>query len=160
LLIVAKNEATHIHLAEQLVAKKVERIYEAIVHGVIDHENGLVDAPIGRDPKDRQKMRIVDQGKPAITHFHVLKRFKNFTKIKCKLEAGRKHHNRGHMKYIGHALAEEAKYGTRKTFDIGGQALHARSIGSTHPTTKEWMHFKEEAPSKFQELMTQVGKMY
>ncbi|WP_029270622.1 RluA family pseudouridine synthase [Virgibacillus alimentarius] len=160
LLIVAKNEATHIHLAEQLVAKKVERIYEAIVHGVIDHENGLVDAPIGRDPKDRQKMGIVDQGKPAITHFHVLKRFKNFTHIKCQLETGRTHQIRVHMKYIGHPLAGDPKYGPRKTFDIGGQALHARSIGFTHPTTKEWMHFKAEAPSKFKELLTQLEKMY
>src|SRR5699024_9413329 len=102
LLVVAKHEQAHIHLAEQLAAQKVERRYEAVVHEVIEHEHGLVDAPIGRDPKNRQKMAVVDQGKPAVTHFHVLHRYKNHTHIACHLETGRTHQIRVHMKYIGH----------------------------------------------------------
>ncbi|MGY0692316.1 RluA family pseudouridine synthase [Virgibacillus sp. FSP13] len=160
LLVVAKNDLAHASLAEQLQAKDVERKYEAIVHGVIEHENGLIDAPIGRDPKDRQKMGIVEEGKPAVTHFKVLNRYQHFTHVECQLETGRTHQIRVHMKYIGYPLVGDPKYGPRKTLNIDGQALHAKILGFTHPRTKEWLYFQVNAPKVFQDLLTQIEKKY
>ena len=105
LLMVAKNDLAHEHLVNQLVEKSVTRKYTAIVHGVIPHEYGTIDAPIGRDPKDRQSMSVVDNGKQAVTHFNVLDRYKDFTLVECELETGRTHQIRVHMKYIGFPLA-------------------------------------------------------
>jgi len=160
LLVVAKNDQSHLSLAEQLANREIERRYEAIVHGVIDHEEGMIDAPIGRDPKDRQKMGVVDDGKPAITHFHVLQRFANFTHVECQLETGRTHQIRVHMKYINHPLVGDPKYGLRKTLKIDRQALHDRSLGFKHPTTGQWMSFEEEPPCAFKELLDTMDKMY
>ncbi|MEW9676545.1 RluA family pseudouridine synthase [Lentibacillus sp. L22] len=159
LLVVAKNDQAHASLVEQLQAKDVERKYEAVVHGVIAHEHGVIDAPIARDPKDRQKMGIVEQGKPAVTHFKVLRRYDRFTHVECQLETGRTHQIRVHMRYIGFPLVGDPKYGPRKTLDIGGQALHARVLGFTHPKTKEWLRFEVEAPAVFQNLLKQIEKM-
>ncbi|WLV25700.1 RluA family pseudouridine synthase [Aciduricibacillus chroicocephali] len=159
LLVVAKNDKAHASLAEQLSEKTIERKYEAIVHGIIEHETGLIDAPIARDPKDRQRMGVVQGGKPAVTHFHVLERFENFTYVECRLETGRTHQIRVHMRYIGHPLAGDPKYGPRKTLDIGGQALHARDIGFDHPSTGEFMRFSVQAPQYFQDLLTRLDKM-
>lgn len=160
LLVVAKNDMAHSGLAEQLEAKDMERTYEAIVHGVIDHENGLIDAPIGRDPNNRQKMGIVDNGKPAVTHFHVINRYKNFTHVDCRLETGRTHQIRVHMKYIEFPLVGDPKYGQRKTLETNGQALHAKSLGFNHPRTGEWKEFTAEAPDYFQKLLEEIEKMY
>ncbi|HAM82174.1 MAG TPA: RluA family pseudouridine synthase [Ornithinibacillus sp.] len=160
LLVVAKNDKAHSSLAGQLANKDVERKYEAIVHGVINHDSGMVDAPIGRDPNDRQRMAVVDNGKHAVTHFHVLERFKEYTYVECRLETGRTHQIRVHMRYIGYPLVGDPKYGPRKTFDIGGQALHAKVLGFTHPTTGEWLHFEVDAPPYFQELLTKLEKIY
>ncbi|GAA0612893.1 RluA family pseudouridine synthase [Virgibacillus siamensis] len=160
LLVVAKNDSAHSGLAEQLASKDVERKYEAIVHGVIDHETGMIDAPIGRDPSHRQRMGVVDNGKSAVTHFRVLKRFANFTHIECQLETGRTHQIRVHMRYIDFPLAGDPKYGPRKTLEIDGQALHAKSLGFTHPDTNEWMHYEVGAPEYFQQLLDQLEKMY
>lgn len=159
LLVVAKNDQAHASLVEQLQAKDVERKYEAVVHGVIAHEHGVIDAPIARDPKDRQKMGFVEQGKPAVTHFKVLRRYDRFTHVECQLETGRTHQIRVHMRYIGFPLVGDPKYGPRKTLDIGGQALHARVLGFTHPKTKEWLRFEVEAPAVFQNLLKQIEKM-
>ena len=101
LLMVAKNDLAHESLVNQLVEKTVTRSYIALVHGVIPHDNGTIDAPIGRDPKDRKKMTVIEGGKHAVTHFKVLRRFKDFTLIECRLETGRTHQIRVHMKYIG-----------------------------------------------------------
>ncbi|TFJ94577.1 RluA family pseudouridine synthase [Lentibacillus salicampi] len=155
LLVVAKNDETHIHLAEQLSAKEMERQYEAIVHGVIEHETGMIDAPIGRDPNDRKKMGIVGNGKSAITHFRVLNRYRDFTHVECQLETGRTHQIRVHMKYIGFPVVGDPKYGQRKTRAVGGQALHAKSLAFKHPTTNEQLHFEVEAPAYFQELLSE-----
>ena len=160
LLVVAKKDLAHRNLAEQLANKKVERKYEAIVHGVIEHEEGMIDAPIGRDPKDRQKMGVVESGKSAITHFGVLKRFPKYTHIECQLETGRTHQIRVHMTYINHPLVGDPKYGIRKTLNTNGQALHARSLGFLHPRTEEWMNFEVEPPVYFKELLTKLDKMY
>lgn len=160
LLVVAKTDLAHESLAEQLSSKKVERKYEAVVHGVIEHETGMIDAPIGRDPKDRQKMGIVNNGKPAVTHFSVLNRYVHYTHVECKLETGRTHQIRVHFRYIGFPLVGDPKYGPRKTLDVGGQALHAKSLGFTHPRTKEWLQFEVEPPQIFKDLLEQIQKMY
>ena len=129
LLMVAKNDVAHRGLVEQLMDKTVKRKYTALVHGNIPHDYGTIDAPIGRNKKDRQSMDVVDDGKEAVTHFNVLEHFNDYTLIECQLETGRTHQIRVHMKYIGFPLVGDPKYGPRKTLDIGGQALHAGVIG-------------------------------
>jgi 23S rRNA pseudouridine1911/1915/1917 synthase len=153
LLMVAKNDLAHESLVNQLVAKTVTRKYRAIVHGIIPHDYGTVDAPLARDTKDRQSMTVVDNGKHAVTHFQVLERFKDFTLVECQLETGRTHQIRVHMKYIGFPLAGDPKYGPRKTLDIGGQALHAGVLGFNHPRTNEYLEFEAPLPEYFVELL-------
>lgn len=160
LIVAAKHDQSHVFLAEQLANKEVERKYEAIVHGVIDHEEGLIDAPIGRDPKNRQNMGVVDNGKQAITHFSVLKRFSDYTHVECQLETGRTHQIRVHMTYINHPIVGDPKYGFRKTFNTNGQALHAKSLGFLHPRTKEWMNFEVKPPKYFEELLAKLDIIY
>ncbi|MCM3706122.1 MULTISPECIES: RluA family pseudouridine synthase [Cytobacillus] len=153
LLMVAKNDVAHESLVNQLMNKTVTRKYRAIVHGVIPHDYGTIDAPIARDPKDRQSMSVVDNGKHAVTHFQVIERFKDFTLVECQLETGRTHQIRVHMKYIGYPLAGDPKYGPRKTLDIGGQALHAGVLGFEHPRSGEYLEFEAPAPAYFKELV-------
>ncbi|MRH42187.1 RluA family pseudouridine synthase [Aquibacillus halophilus] len=159
LLMVAKNDLAHVSLVNQLKDKTVKRSYQAIVHGDITHEYGTIDAPIGRDPKDRQKMAVIDGGRNAVTHFEVLQRFETFTHVKCVLETGRTHQIRVHMKYIGFPLAGDPKYGPRKTLEVEGQALHAEVLGFEHPRTKEWMEFSVEPPEDFQDILKMLSKM-
>jgi len=156
LLMVAKNDLAHESLVNQLVAKSVTRKYKAIVHGVIPHDFGTVDAPLGRDTKDRQSMTVVDHGKHAVTHFHVLERFKDFTFVECQLETGRTHQIRVHMKYIGYPLAGDPKYGPKKTLDINGQALHAGVLGFNHPRTGEYLEFEAPLPDDIELLLNQL----
>ncbi|MEH7084544.1 RluA family pseudouridine synthase [Neobacillus drentensis] len=156
LLMVAKNDLAHESLVNQLVAKSVTRKYKAIVHGVIPHDFGTVDAPLGRDTKDRQSMTVVDHGKHAVTHFHVLERFKDFTFVECQLETGRTHQIRVHMKYIGYPLVGDPKYGPKKTLDINGQALHAGVLGFNHPRTGEYLEFEAPLPEDIELLLNQL----
>ncbi|MDM5189597.1 RluA family pseudouridine synthase [Bacillus sp. DX4.1] len=158
LLMVAKNDMAHESLVNQLVAKTVTRRYKAIVHGVIPHDKGTIDAPIGRDKKDRQSMTVEDKGKNAVTHFHVLERFNNFTLVECRLETGRTHQIRVHMKYIGFPLAGDPKYGPKKTMDINGQALHAGILGFNHPRTGEYIEFEAPIPQVFEEVLNDLRK--
>ena len=109
LLMVAKNDVAHVSLVDQLVKKTVTRKYTALVHGRIPHDKGTIDAPIGRDKKERQSMAVVDNGKHAVTHFRVLERFAKFTLVECQLETGRTHQIRVHMKYIGYPLSWRSK---------------------------------------------------
>lgn len=153
LLMVAKNDLAHESLVNQLVAKTVTRKYKALVHGHIPHDYGTIDAPLGRDTRDRQSMTVVDNGKHAVTHFHVIERFKDFTFVECQLETGRTHQIRVHMKYIGFPLAGDPKYGPRKTMDINGQALHAGLLGFNHPRTGEYIEFEAPLPAEFVELL-------
>ncbi|KAF0820291.1 MULTISPECIES: RluA family pseudouridine synthase [unclassified Cytobacillus] len=157
LLMVAKNDMAHESLVNQLMNKTVTRKYRAIVHGIIPHDYGTIDAPIARDPKDRQSMSVVDNGKHAVTHFQVLERFKDFTLVECQLETGRTHQIRVHMKYIGFPLAGDPKYGPRKTLDIGGQALHAGVLGFKHPRSGEYLEFEAPAPDYFKELVDNLA---
>ncbi|WP_020059230.1 RluA family pseudouridine synthase [Bacillus sp. 123MFChir2] len=158
LLMVAKNDMAHEALVNQLVEKTVTRRYQAIVHGVIPHDKGTIDAPIGRDKQDRQSMTVDEKGKHAVTHFRVLERFNNFTHVECQLETGRTHQIRVHMKYIGYPLAGDPKYGPKKTFDINGQALHAGILGFIHPRTGEYLEFEAPAPQIFADLLNDLRK--
>ncbi|WHY88017.1 RluA family pseudouridine synthase [Neobacillus novalis] len=158
LLMVAKNDMAHESLVNQLVEKTVTRKYMAIVHGVIPHDFGTIDAPLGRDTKDRQSMTVVDHGKHAVTHFHVIERFKDFTFVECQLETGRTHQIRVHMKYIGYPLAGDPKYGPKKTLDIDGQALHAGVLGFIHPRTGEYLEFEAPLPDDIERLLAQLRK--
>ncbi|MFT4413491.1 RluA family pseudouridine synthase [Fredinandcohnia humi] len=159
LLMVAKNDFAHESLVNQLVAKTVTRKYKAIVHGVIPHDHGTIDAPIGRDKRDRQSMAVTDENsKEAITHFNVLERFKDYSFIECQLETGRTHQIRVHMKYIGYPLVGDPKYGPKKTLEIGGQALHAGLLGFVHPRTSEYIEFEAPLPTDFEDLLDKLKR--
>ena len=160
LLMVAKNDMAHESLVNQLVAKTVSRRYIALVHGEIPHEKGKVDAPVGRDPKDRKKMAVVEGGKHAITHFEVLARYQGYTLVECRLETGRTHQIRVHMRYIGFPLAGDPQYGPKKTLGTPyGQYLHASVLGFTHPKTGEDMEFKAPLPDYFEEVLKSLGTL-
>ena len=158
LLMVAKNDMAHESLVNQLVAKTVTRRYKAIVHGVIPHDKGTIDAPIARDKKERQSMTVDENGKNAVTHFQVLERFKDFTLVECRLETGRTHQIRVHMKYIGYPLAGDPKYGPKKTLDMNGQALHAGILGFDHPRTGEYIQFEAPIPEVFEDELNILRK--
>ncbi|UOB21328.1 RluA family pseudouridine synthase [Macrococcus armenti] len=158
LLMIAKNDIAHRGLVDQLVDKSVTRKYTALVHGVIPHEFGTIDAPIGRNQKDRQEMAIVDDGKNAVTHFNVLETFDKYTLVECVLETGRTHQIRVHMKHIGFPLVGDPKYGPKKTMDIGGQALHAGVLGFEHPVTGEYIEKTAPLPEYFEELLSKLRK--
>ena len=153
LLMIAKNDKTHDFLAKQLNEKTVHRKYIALVWGVINNDTGTIDAPIGRDNLDRKKMAVVSGGKEAITHFKVLKRYKNATLIELKLETGRTHQIRVHMNYIGYPVVNDPVYGRRKLIDNTGQCLHAKELGFIHPTTKKYMEFSCELPVCFTNIL-------
>ena len=157
LLMVAKNNEAHNILAEELARKETTRKYWALVWGVINHDTGTIDAPIGRDPQDRKKMCVTaTNSKPAITHFRVLERYKNATLIELNLETGRTHQIRVHMNYIGHPVVNDPVYGRRKLLDETGQCLHAKTLGFKHPTTGEYMEFDSELPECFINIMEQL----
>ncbi|MCL1630926.1 RluA family pseudouridine synthase [Sporolactobacillus sp. CPB3-1] len=159
LLMVAKTDAAHRSLAAQLKAKTTKRQYLAIVHGSLSHNEGTIDAPIGRSDKDRKKMAVTEKNsKSAITHFKVLERFEDYTYISCRLETGRTHQIRVHMAYIGHPLAGDPKYGPRKTLPIHGQALHASELGFIHPVTNQVMLFQAPLPEDMEQLLDGLRK--
>ena len=158
LLMIAKNDDAHIKLAEELKDKKSLRKYWAIVHGNLPNDRGVIEAPIGRSEKDRKKQAVTAKGKPAVTRFHVLERFGNYTLVELQLETGRTHQIREHMAYIGHPVAGDEVYGPRKTLKGHGQFLHARTLGFTHPKTGEVMEFTAEAPAIFQETLEKLRK--
>lgn len=157
LLVAVKNNKAHRNLAEQFKNKEsTTRKYYAIVVGNISHNLGKINAPIGRDPSNRQKMAVVEGGKEAITHFKVLERFKNFTLIECTLETGRTHQIRVHMSYIGHSILNDPLYGSKKQTTDYGQYLHAKTLGFVHPVTKEVMQFDSELPTEFVEKLDEL----
>ncbi|WP_031516124.1 RluA family pseudouridine synthase [Desulfofalx alkaliphila] len=151
LLVVAKNDSAHTHLAQQLKEHKVIRKYLALVHGNIKSDVGTIDAPIGRDPKERQRMAVVHKNsKAAVTHFTVKERFGRYTLVECQLETGRTHQIRVHMAYIKHPVVGDAKYGGQtKAFKLTGQLLHAMFLSFKHPRTGEQIEFKSPLPKHF-----------
>ncbi|HBV04275.1 MAG TPA: RluA family pseudouridine synthase [Staphylococcus sp.] len=159
LLMVAKNDIAHRGLVEQLVDKTVTREYTALVHGHIPHEFGTIEAPIGRNPKERQEMAIVDDGKEAVTHFNVIEKFDQYTLVNCQLETGRTHQIRVHMKHIGYPLVGDPKYGRKKTLDLGGQALHAGLLGFGHPITGKYIEKEAPLPEYFEALIEKLRKI-
>lgn len=155
LLLVAKNDMAHVDLAKQISEKSVKREYITLVDGVIKEDTATIDAPIGRDVKNRKKMCVTaDNSKDAITNIRVIERYKNSTLITCSLLTGRTHQIRVHMNYIGHSVINDPVYGSKKLIDpLFGQMLHARKIGFVHPRTHEYMEFSCEPPEKFLDIL-------
>ena len=159
LLVVAKDDKTHELLSEMIKEKKVERIYIALVEGIIMHDTGDIDAPIGRDTVNRQKMMVTDvNAKEAFTHFRVLKRYKNANKtlIECKLNTGRTHQIRVHMEYINHPIYHDPVYGRIKKTTPFGQFLHSKSIRFIHPITGEEIYKESPLPEEFQKYLDEL----
>lgn len=153
LLLVAKNDFAHVHLAEQIKEHSLNRIYQTIVYGVNMPDEGDVDAPIGRSTKDRKKMAVIEGGRSAQTHYSVIRRYSGFTHVQCKLKTGRTHQIRVHMAYIGHPVAGDSVYGPKNVItQLGGQCLHAGTIGFIHPRTGEYMEFTAPLPEYFTEF--------
>lgn len=160
LLVVAKTDAAHQALSDQMSVHAIHRVYHAVVYGNLREDEGFVEAPIGRDLRDRKKMAVTPvNSKYAYTGWRVLERFGNFTYIACQLKTGRTHQIRVHMASIGHPLAGDPVYGPRNCIrSLGGQCLHAKELGFTHPATGEWMRFDSELPGWFQEYLIRLRK--
>ncbi len=159
-MVAAKTDEAHRGLAEQIKNHTARRTYWALVHGNIAEEDGTIDGPIGRHPKDRIKMAVTFKGgREAVTHFHVCQRYGAFTWVECKLETGRTHQIRVHMAYIGHPVVNDPVYGYKKdAFPIDGQALHSHCLDLVHPVTGEPMHFEAPAPEDFMRCLELAGE--
>ena len=159
LLVVCKNDRAHLKLAEQFAVHSVNRTYWAVVRGVLKEEEGTIDRPIGRDPKDRKKFCVTEtNSKRAVTTYKVIARFEKYTLISLKLMTGRTHQIRVHMAYIGHPVAGDPVYGRGKDdHGLTGQCLHARTLGFIHPSTGEYMEFDSELPDYFLEFLSKIS---
>lgn len=159
LLVVAKNDAAHLSLSEQIKNKTCHRIYLALLEGTVKQNDGVIDTFIGRSDKNRTMMAVKDSGRRAVTHFKVLKRYKEFTFAEFKLETGRTHQIRVHCKYIGHPIVGDPVYGYEKQkFKLNGQLLHAWKLELTHPSTGERMSFEAPLPDYFQAVLQKLDK--
>ena len=160
-LVVCKNDATHQSLSAQLKEHSIQRVYKAIVHGVLKEDSGCIDAPIGRHPTERKKMStLCKNGREEVTHYQVLERFGAFTYIQCMLETGRTHQIRVHMASVGHPLLGDSVYGPKKCPfpKLVGQTLHAETLGFIHPRTDEYMEFHAPLPEYFTGLLNRLRK--
>ena len=162
LLIVAKNDAAHLSLAGQIKEHSFTRAYEAVLYGNIKEDELTVNQPIGRNPKDRKKMAVtLKNSKPAVTHIKVLKRYGEFTHVRCILETGRTHQIRVHCAHIGHPVAGDEVYGPKKVIgELGGQCLHAKQIGFVHPKTGKYMEFESELPDYFKKFLNKLDNKF
>ena len=157
LMLVAKNEWTHEKLSDMIANKDVERHYLAIVNGLIKHDTGTIDAPIGRDINNRQQMAVTEiNAKDAITHFKVLKQYKENTLLECILETGRTHQIRVHLAYIGFPVNNDPTYCKKKATDFG-QMLHSKSIKFKHPRTGKELYFEVEPPKEFKDKLEELN---
>ncbi len=160
LLVVAKTDAAHKGLAEQIKEHSFTRIYNTVVVGNIRDDEGTIDAPIGRHPKDRKKQAVTDKNsRNAVTHFRVLRRMKGFTFLEVKLETGRTHQIRVHMAYRGTPVAGDVVYGDpKKTYGLQGQCLNATTIGFVHPITGEYLEFSSDLPEYFKDFLRRYAQ--
>jgi 23S rRNA pseudouridine1911/1915/1917 synthase len=159
LIVAAKNDMAHNALAEQLKDKTCRREYQALVHNPFSHTHGTIQAPIGRDEKDRQKMAVTAKNsKEAVTHFEVIKNYARYAHILCRLDTGRTHQIRVHMQYIQHPIVGDPRYGQRKTLKTNGQLLHASALEFNHPRTGERMRFEAPLEAEFASILEQLDK--
>lgn len=159
LLVVAKNDRAHRFLAVQFAQHSITRAYSTVVHGVMENDKGTVDAPLGRDPHNRKAMAVTEKNnKRAVTHYSVIKRYQNYTHLDVRLETGRTHQIRVHMKYIGHPVIGDRTYGRNTPLDnqFAGQLLHAYLLGFLHPSTGEYMQFTSELPDYFKSVISKT----
>jgi 23S rRNA pseudouridine1911/1915/1917 synthase len=154
LILVVKDNRIHEDIAAQIRQHTVKRIYAAVAHGLISENQGVIDAPIGRDPRNRQRMAVVKDGKPSVTNFKVLRRFRDATYLDVSLESGRTHQIRVHLQYIGHPVVGDPVYAQgRPRYHLKGQALHARALSFTHPATGQLMELECPLPDYFEQLL-------
>lgn len=160
LLLVAKNDAAHVSLSQQISVHSLDREYRAVIHGHLKELKGVVDAPIGRNPNDRKKMCVTNQNsKNAVTHYEVLDEYKDFSFIRLKLETGRTHQIRVHMAYLGHPVAGDPVYGPKNgVSSLGGQCLHAGLIGFVHPSSGEHIKIEAPLPDYFTDFLGRIKK--
>ena len=157
LIIIAKNDKAHINLSKQIQDRKVKKIYTALVRGVIPEDTATIEMPIGRSKTDRKKMAVRKDGKEAITHIKVLKRYRNYTLVKVKIDTGRTHQIRVHMAEIGYPVVGDEVYSNGKNeFNVHGQMLHSTSLDFTHPVTGEEMHFEAPLPGYFKDIIDEL----
>jgi len=157
LLMVVKDNRVHADIAEKIRRHEVTRVYQAVVHGVMPSAAGTIDAPIGRDPKNRQRMAVVAGGKPAVSHFTVLEQFHQAAHLEVRLESGRTHQIRVHLQFVGHPVVGDPLYAPgRKSFGLSGQALHASSLTFEHPVTGETVTVESPLPPAFTQLLEQL----
>lgn len=159
IMVIAKTNEVHTHLQKQFASHTVYRKYEAIVFGVVNHDHGIIEAPIGRDPNNRLKMAVTSNGKHAETHFDVLERFNQHTHVACELVTGRTHQIRVHMKYMNHPIVGDPVYSRKKSKLLTSQALFAKQLIFKHPITKEELNFEIEQPSYIDSLLKHLRRI-
>ena len=157
ILMIAKNDKTHIELSNQIQSRKIIKKYIALVRGVVPENEATINMPIGRSTKDRKKMAVVKNGKVAVTHFKVLERFEKYTLLEIKIDTGRTHQIRVHMAEIGYPIVGDMVYSNGKNeFGVEGQMLHAKSLEFVHPTTKQKMHIEAPLPEYFKKIIKDI----
>ena len=157
LLVVAKNDTSHVKLAKQLEDKTCRRVYVALLEGVLKEDSGRISTFIGRNPKDRTKMAVVSNGREAITDFKVLERFSNYTLCEFSLKTGRTHQIRVHSKHIGHPIVGDKEYGYKnQKFNLSGQLLHAKELEFIHPSLDKKVHFESPLPEYFKKVLKSI----